>query len=80
MRRLYYYDEMGLLKPDRQEYGHRVYRLNDMVKLQNILSLKSLGFSLLEIDELLKRPSYDQSFIEMLRFQKQSQQLKLANV
>lgn len=51
-----------------------------MVKLQKILSLKSLGFSLLEIDELLKRPNYDQSFIEMLKFQKQSQQLKLAKV
>lgn len=45
---------MGLLKSDRQENGHRVYTLNDMGKLQKILNLKSLGFSLLEIDELLK--------------------------
>ncbi|NLY45466.1 MAG: MerR family transcriptional regulator [Tissierella sp.] len=80
IRTLYYYDEMGLLKPDRQKNGHRVYKLNDMVKLQKILSLKSLGFSLVEIDELLKKPSYDQSFVEMLKYQKELLQLKLTRI
>lgn len=76
IRTLHYYDEAGLLKPNRRPNGRRSYTLDDMVKLQKILSLKSLGFSLAQISELLKLPKYDQSLVEMLQLQQQSLQIK----
>jgi len=76
VRTLHYYDETGLLKPSRQDSGHRTYTMDDMVKLQKILSLKSLGFNLAKIKELLKLPQYDQSLSEMLKLQQQSLEVK----
>ncbi|MBW8349145.1 MerR family transcriptional regulator [Bacillus sp. IITD106] len=76
VRTLHYYDEADLLKPSRQASGHRIYTLDDLVKLQKILSLKSLGFSLAQVSELLKLPQYDQSLVEMLKLQQQSLQSK----
>lgn len=49
-RTLRYYDKMGLLKPSYiGENGYRYYTSVDLVKLQQILSLKYIGFSLEEI-------------------------------
>lgn len=76
VRTLHYYDESDLLKPNRQANGHRIYTLDDLVKLQKILSLKSLGFSLGQVSDLLKHSHYDQSLIEMLKLQQQSLQKK----
>src|SRR6185312_9639604 len=46
-RSLHYYDEIGLLKPTgRTEAGHRLYSEKDLLRLQQILTLKFLGFSL----------------------------------
>jgi DNA-binding transcriptional MerR regulator len=59
VRTLHYYEEMGLLEPaDRTETGHRRYTEADIARLQQILSLKSIGFSLEEIRECLKNPNY----------------------
>ncbi|MDR4318875.1 MerR family transcriptional regulator [Niallia circulans] len=80
VRTLHYYEEMGLIKPHRQASGHRIYKLEDMVELQKILSLKSLGFSLNQIGELLKVPQYDQSLVEMLSLQQQALELKLVKM
>lgn len=80
VRTLHYYDEAGLLKPNRQPNGHRIYTLDDMVKLQKILNLKSLGFSLVQIDELLKLPKYDHSLVEMFKLQQQALELKLVKI
>jgi DNA-binding transcriptional MerR regulator len=80
VRTLHYYEELGLLKPTRQENGHRVYKIEDMVELQKIVSLKSLGFSLSQIGELLKLPKYDQSLVEMLRLQQQALEVKLVKI
>lgn len=72
IRTLHYYEEAGLLLPNRQASGHRSYTLDDLVKLQKILSLKSLGFRLAQIGELLRLPEYDQSLTDMLKLQKQT--------
>lgn len=49
-RTLRYYDKIGLLSPAHyNNSGYRMYRYNDLTKLQYILSLKFLGFSLNEI-------------------------------
>ena len=44
VRTLQYYDRVGLLKPTLSEGGRRMYSRDDILKLQQILFLKSLGF------------------------------------
>lgn len=54
VRTLQYYDKEGLLSPSSEsEGGRRLYTDRDMVKLYQILSLKSLGFSLDDIKNRL---------------------------
>jgi DNA-binding transcriptional MerR regulator len=52
-RTLQYYDNYGLLKCKRSENGRRVYYQSDIFRLQQILFLKSYGFSLKDIKEKL---------------------------
>ena len=57
IRTLHHYDEIALLKPSlRTEAGYRVYTAADVARLQHILSLRQLGFSLNEIRDCLDRP------------------------
>ncbi len=46
---LRFYEQEGLLKPDRDEYNHRSYHYQDAELITELLQLKSLG---LTIDEL----------------------------
>lgn len=60
IRTLHYYDEIGLLKPSGRTNGyHRVYAQEDLLRLQQISTLKYLGFSLQEIEELISSPAYN---------------------
>ena len=53
VRTLQYYDKEGLLSPAAEsEGGRRLYIDKDLIKLHQIISLKSLGFSL---DDIKKR-------------------------
>lgn len=53
-RTIRYYDKIGLLKPSFvMENGYRQYSDKDFLKLQKIISLKQLGFSIEEIFPLL---------------------------
>src|SRR5258708_5821671 len=71
VRTLHYYDATGLLKPSlHTEAKHRLYKREDLLRLQQILTLKYLGFSLDEIQNVLNSPSYD--LRQSLRFQKQA--------
>jgi DNA-binding transcriptional MerR regulator len=55
VRTLRYYDKVGLLSPSLYtESGYRLYTNEDLLRLQNILALKFLGFSLEEIRALLE--------------------------
>ncbi len=50
LRTIRYYDRQGILKPSKKaKNGYRLYTDADFAKLQKILSLKYLGFSLEEI-------------------------------
>lgn len=69
VRTLHFYDQAGLLRPGRKG-SVRLYGQGDMLRLQQILTLKFLGFSLEEIRELLNSPAY--SVKEALRIQKQA--------
>lgn len=54
IRTLRYYDRIGLLSPTQHtESGYRLYSDADFVRLQQILALKFLGFSLEEIERVL---------------------------
>jgi DNA-binding transcriptional MerR regulator len=59
VRALHIYDAAGLLTPPaRTARGHRRYRLADLLRLQQIITLKHLGFSLDEIKAMLAAPAY----------------------
>lgn len=70
IRTLHYYDDIGLLCPDKQPSGHRIYGSEDVERLQKIVSLKFCGFSLEQIRSLLQHPNYDVSVIETLELHK----------
>lgn len=56
VRTLHYYEELGLLKPDRSiDNQYRIYGSEDVMKLQQIAVLKSMGFRLREIKNLINR-------------------------
>jgi DNA-binding transcriptional MerR regulator len=57
VRALHHYDEIGLLRPSlRTPSGHRLYAGADVSRLQQIQSLRMLGFPLDEIRRLLEGP------------------------
>jgi 7-cyano-7-deazaguanine reductase len=59
VRTLRYYDKIGLLKPGfRRPNGYRVYADEDLLRLQQIVTLKFMGFSLARIGELLNRKGF----------------------
>jgi len=55
IRALHYYEEVGLLAPRRTASGHRRYDKAAVERLQQIRSLRQLGFSLAQIEALLGR-------------------------
>jgi DNA-binding transcriptional MerR regulator len=59
IRTLHHYDEIGLLKPSLYtEAGYRLYTRGDVARLQQVRSLRQLGFSLEEIRDCLDRPGF----------------------
>jgi DNA-binding transcriptional MerR regulator len=59
VRTLHHYDEIGLLRPSlHNESGHRLYEPRDIARLQRIISLRQLGFSLEAIGKCLDDPNF----------------------
>jgi DNA-binding transcriptional MerR regulator len=66
VRTLHHYDEIGLLKPSMHtESGHRLYTADDVARLQQIVSLRQLGFSLDQVRGCLDRRDF--SPLDVLR-------------
>ncbi len=60
IRTLQYYDTIGLLKPiEYTESGYRLYDDTSLERLQQILLLRELEFSLKEIKEIIDAPDFD---------------------
>ncbi|MBL7714245.1 MAG: MerR family transcriptional regulator [Bdellovibrionales bacterium] len=60
VRTLHFYDEIGLLKPARvTENGYRHYDKPELLRLQQILFYRELGFELKKIQEILSDPAFD---------------------
>jgi DNA-binding transcriptional MerR regulator len=59
VRTLHHYDAIGLVKASlRTESGHRLYSADDIARLQQVLSLRQLGFSLEEARDCLAGPGF----------------------
>lgn len=62
VRTLHHYDDIGLLKPAHLgANGYRYYGREELIRLQQILFHRELGFSLEEIGKLLDSPDFDQA-------------------
>lgn len=60
VRTLHHYDEIGLLKPaDIGPNGYRYYGKDELLRLQQILFHRELGFPLDEIAQVLDAPGFD---------------------
>ncbi len=60
VRTLHHYDRINLLKPQRYDRnGFRLYGMREFARLQQILTLKFIGFSLNQIKEILNRQEFD---------------------
>lgn len=60
VRTLHHYDRLGILNPTgRTEKGHRLYGERDFARLQQIVTLKFIGFPLKQIKNILNRSSFD---------------------
>jgi len=78
VRTLRFYDQIGLLAPSGQtESGHRLYNASDLIRLQQILSLKELGLSLDEIKSVLAGGGFSPLEIVELQIAKVKEQIRL---
>lgn len=60
VRTLHHYDEIGLLTPHaRTAAGYRLYDHDDLLRLQQIMVWRELGFGLAEVKAVLDDPGYD---------------------
>jgi DNA-binding transcriptional MerR regulator len=79
IKALRHYDEAGLLKPARvdRESGYRYYSASQLPRLNRILVLKELGFTLDQIGLLLEKGISAPEMQGMLRLRRAEQESKL---
>lgn len=78
VRTLHHYDEIGLLKPSLHTgSGHRLYTGDDVTRLQQIVSLRQLGFSLEEIRGCLDQPNFSPLEVMRLHVDRLRKQIEL---
>ena len=74
-RTLRYYDQIGLLKPQRiNSAGYRIYGGQQVDRLQQILYFKSFGLPLEEIRHLLDDPEQDVQTLLVAHYNRLSQE------
>jgi len=80
LRTLRYYDKISLMKPSSySEAGHRLYSNQDFARLQQILTLKFIGFSLHEIKKITENDVTDENFVKSLEIQKKIMKQRAAH-
>lgn len=68
---LHHYDKIGLFSPlQSSDKGQRLYTETDIAKLQQVMSLKQLGFALAEIKEMIEKPNLNP--VEVIKVQLES--------
>ncbi|MGN9163227.1 MerR family transcriptional regulator [Clostridium sulfidigenes] len=79
VKTLLYYDKIGLLKPKQKtEFGYRIYCEDDFLKLQQITTLKFIGLSLKEINQVLYNNG--ENLEDMIEIQKKSLEEKKKHI
>lgn len=77
VRTLHYYDEIGLLSPSHHTAaGYRLYTAGDVARLQQILSLRNLGFSLEQARDYLLRPGVSPLGVVQLHLARVSEEIE----
>src|SRR5580704_17060155 len=75
VRTLHHYDRLGLLRPGgRTASGYRLYGERQLIRLQQIATLKFIGCSLNEIKAVLSGPASDLG--ETLKLQQEALERK----
>jgi DNA-binding transcriptional MerR regulator len=76
VRTLHHYDAIGLLKPSRRtRAGHRLYGEADVARLQQIQSLRRLGFGLEQIRGVLAGPEMEPARVVELHLARVREQI-----
>jgi len=76
VRALHHYDEIGLLRPSlRTPSGHRLYERGDVARLQQIQSLRMMGFPLEEVRRLLEGPGFSSQRVLRLHLARLREQI-----
>ncbi|WP_348519854.1 MerR family transcriptional regulator [Bacillus sp. 165] len=71
VRMLHHYDKIGLFCPSQYtDTGHRLYTEADIARLQQIVSLKQLGFGLEEIKKIINKSNFNP--LEVVKVQLES--------
>lgn len=77
IRTLHWYDQLGLLRPSqRTASGHRLYGPADVQRLQQIRSLRHLGFTLEEILDCLRRGRFTPAKVLRLHLAELKEQIR----
>src|SRR5215475_1751742 len=78
VRALHHYDEIGLLRPSlRTEGGYRLYTAADVARLQQVVSLRQLGFSLEQVRDCLGRADFSPLEVIRLHVERLREQIEL---
>jgi DNA-binding transcriptional MerR regulator len=78
VKTLHHYDRLGLLTPSRTEAGYRLYAEADLERLEQIIALKFLGFSLRQVRDIVERTSVE--LADALRWQRTAIEGKQAHL
>lgn len=77
VRTLHYYDEIGLLSPShRTEAGYRLYGEADILRLQQIMSLRQTSFSLEQIRKCLEQSDFSLAHVISLHTARLREQIE----
>ncbi len=66
-RAIRFYEEKGLIRPERTQGNHRIYHKRDRTRLKLILRGKRLGYSLDEIAEMIGMAEFNMDEVEQLK-------------
>ncbi len=78
VRTLHHYDHIGLLVPTlHSDAGHRLYSTTDVARLQQIISLKQLGFRLEESKKVLDDPNFRPAEAIKLQLERVGEQIRI---
>lgn len=66
-----FYEQKGLVKPQKDEHGYRIYDQNDMNQLMKIKCLREFDFTISQIKDILLNHQYDIFDTKKAEYEKQ---------